>query len=283
MTESEGRGWGLGALVAGLLVAALLLAPAAAAAQPSLYPVDAEVEAQNPLPGGSLSYTVRVTAGRDVDAVVKACVRVPGRGWSGWVTLWSGRLRAGEARAIQGSDGRSIAAVGDYVVIVQVDFYSGADYAVLGGSTYYATYYTVYVHPYAKTLYKALGEAYEELEANYTRLREDYDRLQASHRLLQADYERLKAELDRVRGDLEAARAERDRLAAENERLRGENRQLLERVAELRRELELADRALGLFILSTVTLAASLVAAVVIPKLVRMYRRGRAELVVKRG
>jgi FtsZ-binding cell division protein ZapB len=273
---------GLGALVAGLLVAALLLAPAAAA-QPSVYPVEAEVEAQDPLPGGPFYYTVRVTASRDVDAVVKASVRVPGRGWGGWVTLWSGRLRAGEARAFQGSDGRSIAAAGDYVVIVQVDFFSDQDHAVLGGSTYYATYYTVYVHPYAKTLYRALGEACEELEANCTRLKQDYDRLQASHRLLQADYDRLKAELDRVRGDLEAARAERDRLAAENERLRGENRQLLERVAELRRELELADRALGLFVLSTVALAASLVAAVVIPKLVRMYTRGRAELVVRRG
>ena len=265
-----------------MLVAALFLAPAAGA-QPSPYPVDAEVEARDPPPGGPFYYAVRVTASRDVDVVVKTCVRVPGRGWGDWATLWSGRLRAGEARVLQGSDGRSIAAAGDYAVIVQVDFYSDRDYAVLGGSTRYATYYVVYIHPYAKALYKALGEMYDELEANYTRLKEDYDRLQASHRLLQADYGRLKAELDRVRGDLEAARAERDRLAAESERLKSENRQLLERVAELRRELELADRALGLFVLVSVALAALLVAAVAVPKLVRMRGRGRAELVVKRG
>jgi hypothetical protein len=226
-----------------LLLAALLLA-SAAAAQPSPYPVDAEVEAQDPLPGGPFYYTVKVTASRDVDVVVKACVRVPGRGWGDWATLWSGRLRAGEARVLQGSDGRSISAAGDYAVIVQVDFYSDQDYAVLGGSTYYASYYTVYVHPYAKTLYKALGEMYEELEANYTRLKEDYDRLQASHRLLQADYERLKAE--------------RDRLAAESERLKSENQQLSEKLAELQEKLERADRAFGLAVLIIAVLAATL-------------------------
>ncbi len=258
-----------------LLAAALLLALAASAAAAPPYPVDAEVEAQDPLPGGPFYFTVRVTADRDVDAVVKACVRVPGRGWGDWVTLWSGHLRAGEARALQGSDDRAVSAAGDYAVIVHVDFYSEMDYAVLGGSARYASYYVVYIHPYAKTLFKALGEAYEELEANYTRLKQDYDLLQASHRLLQADYDRLEAELDRVRGDLEAAKAERDRLAAENQ-------QLSERVAQLQKELELADRALGLFVLSTVALAAALVAAVAIPKLVRMYRRGRGELVVKR-
>jgi FtsZ-binding cell division protein ZapB len=279
VAESEGRSWGLRALVAGLLVAALLPA-LAAAAQP--YPVEAEVEAQDPLPGGPFYFTVRVTADRDVDVVVRACVRVPGRGWGDWVTLWSGRLRAGEARVLRGSDDRPIAAAGDYAVIVQVDFYSDQDYAVLGGSTYYATYYTVYVHPYAKTLYKVLGEMYEELEADYARLKRDYDLLQASHRLLQADYDRLKAELDRVRGDLEAAKAERDRLAAENQKLKGENQQLLEKVAQLRRELELADRLLGLLVLFLTALVVVLVAAAAL-RLVRMYRRGWRQPPVEQG
>jgi FtsZ-binding cell division protein ZapB len=240
------------------------------------------VEARDPLLGGPFHYTVRVTAVRDVDAVVRACVRVPGRGWGEWVTLWSGRLRAGEARALQGVDDRPIAAVGDYVVIAQVEFYSDRDYAVLGGSSYYATYYTVYVHPYAKALYEVLGEMLEELEANYTRLKLDYELLKASHRFLQADYERLKAELDRVRGDLEAAKAERDRLAAENERLRGENRQLSERVAQLRRELELADRALGLLALSLTALVVVLAAAAAL-RLVRMFRRGWRQPPAKQG
>jgi FtsZ-binding cell division protein ZapB len=279
VTESKEGGWGLRALVAGLLLAALLLAPTAVAAPP--YPVDAEVEARDPLPGGPFYYAVRVTASRSVDVVVRACVRVPGWGWGGWVTLWSGRLRAGETRVLQGSDDRAVAAAGDYVVIVQVDFYSDQDYAVLGGSTYYATYYAVYVHPYAKALYRALGEMYEELEADYARLKRDFDLLRAGHRLLQADYGRLKAELDRVRGDLEAARAERDRLAAENERLRSENQQLSERVAQLRRALELADRALGLLALSLTALVAALVAAAAV-RLVRMYRRGQ-QLLVKQG
>jgi len=248
-----------------LLLAALLLALAAvAAAQPSIYPVEAEVDAQDPLPGGPFYYTVKVTASRDVDVVVKASVRVPGRGWGDWVTLWSGRLRAGEARVLQGSDGRSISAAGDYVVIVHVDFHSDRDYAVIGGSTYYASYYTVHVHPYAKTLYKALGGMYEELEANYTRLKQDYDRLQASHRLLQADYERLKAE--------------RDQLAAESGRLKSENQQLSEKLAELQEKLERADRAFG----PAVLIIAVLAAALAILTFMLAKRRGSGErLLVK--
>ena len=206
-----------------LLAAMLLLALAVSAAAAPPYPVEVEVEARDPLPGGPFYYAVKVTASRDVDVEVKACVRVPGRGWGDWATLWSGRLRAGEARVLQGSDGRAISAAGDYAVLVQVDFYSDQDYAVLGGSTYYASYYVVYVHPYAKTLYKALGEMYEELEANYTRLKEDYDRL-----------------------------------AAESERLKSENQQLSEKLAELQEKLERADRAFGLAVLIIAVLAATL-------------------------
>jgi hypothetical protein len=244
-----------------LLAAALLLALAVSAAAAPPYPVDAEVEAQDPLPGGPFYFTVRVTADRDVDAVVKTCVRVPGRGWGDWATLWSGHLRAGEARVLQGSDDRAVSAAGDYAVIVQVDFHSEMDYAVLGGSARYATYYVVYIHPYAKTLFEALGEAYGELEANYTKLKQDFDR--------------LKAERDRLA-------AENEQLKGESERLRGENQQLTERVAQLQRELELADRALGLLILCAAASAAALAVAAVF-KLVRMYRRGSGgRLVTKR-
>jgi Skp family chaperone for outer membrane proteins len=210
-----------------LLAVALLLALAVSAAAAPPYPVDAEVEAQDPLPGGPFHYTVRVTADRDVDATVKACVRVPGRGWGDWVTLWSGHLRAGEARAFQGSDDRSIAAAGDYVVIVQVDFYSDQDYAVLGGSTYYASYYVVYFHPYAKTLYKALGEVYEELEANYTRLKQDYDRLKAELEEAKRRLDAAGARIAQLESELEAARSERARLESELEAERARSQQLL--------------------------------------------------------
>ena len=109
------------------------------------WPVSITVSSSGEIkPGGYIKYTIRISARRSVDVIIKITYYLPGKGWSGWKRLWSGYLSSGSSHSeIYTVDIPSNVKTGGIVLWVDTYFYSSRDYLVLDNDYYYGSYSSI--------------------------------------------------------------------------------------------------------------------------------------------
>lgn len=197
---------------------------------PTAYPVSiTRVNVDPPTRGKDIKYLITIQAFRTVNIQVDIDTYIPGIGWSGWKTLWTGKLYRDNTKTVNSSYYISEdAATGTIILWINVKYYSPKDHDIINGKTYYGDYSIVVAagtiaDPYEKywyTMYKKLKQnytdllnsydtlkekyivlqtLYNQLEANYNRLNQTYNSLKTSHQTLEQDYKTFKDKYDQLK------------------------------------------------------------------------------------
>jgi archaellum component FlaC len=206
-----------------LLFIVIALLPFNAFSQPHPEPVDVDVSSSTPQWGQGLSYTVYVKATRNVYVSVKVAVRVPGQGWGNWTELWKGYLSAGESKALNGYETRTPTEVGDYVISVEVFYYSSNDYMIIGGEEYFASYDTVFVRKFANDMYNTLKQNYTQLLTKYQDMETSYEKLKSDYNSLQESFSQLKVRCNDLNSSYQSLKSDYNKLQSDYSYLRENN------------------------------------------------------------
>ena len=183
---------------------------------PTAYPVSiTRVNVDPPTRGKDIKYLITIQAFRTVNIQVDIDTYIPGIGWSGWKTLWTGKLYRDNTKTVNSSYYISEdAATGTIILWINVKYYSPKDHNIINGKTYYGDYSIVVAagtiaDPYEKywyIMYKKLKQnytdllkLYNQLEENYNRLNQTYNSLKTSHQTLEQDYKTFKDKYDQLR------------------------------------------------------------------------------------
>jgi len=223
----------------GLIIAiiSLTLSSSLIYAKPTVYPVtitDIEIGPQNR--DSHVKYSITVKAYRTVNLQIDVDIYIPGIGWSGWKTLWTGKLSANNTKTVSSKYYiPEDAATGTVVIWINAKYYSQRDHDVINGKNYYGDYSMVVTagtiaDPFEKywyTMYKKLKQNYTTLQDSYNNLNENYivlktlySQLEKNYNKLNETYNSLKTNYQKLEQDYKILQDKYDTLKTENKNLK---------------------------------------------------------------